>query len=187
MALSKLEQLYRQVIVDHYQHPHHHGLPNASANVQTVIVNPSCGDELTMEWALDGETITAVYFDGIGCSISQASASMVTDLFRGKTITEAKALAESFSDMVQGKIEKDEALGEAQVLAGVRNFPARIKCATLAFKAIEQLEKGKYRPAEDSIKLAEESKKTAEESIKPTEESKKTAEESIKGKIAKNK
>lgn len=140
MSLSKLEQLYRQVIVDHYQHPHHHGLPNEPGNFQTVIVNPSCGDELTMEWALDGDRIKGLYFDGVGCSISQASASIVTDLYKGKTIEEAKNLSIAFSQMVQGQQEGPEALGEARVLAGVKNFPARIKCATLAFKAIEQLE-----------------------------------------------
>ena len=127
MALSKLDNLYRQVILDHSSHPHHHGTLDASS--QTIeLNNPTC----------DG-VIKDIAFQGSGCSISTASASMMTDAVLGKTIAEATALAEDFSQLVQGnEVAEDEKLGDAAMLSGVAKFPARIKCATLAWKALEQ-------------------------------------------------
>ena len=127
MALSKLENLYRHVILDHSSHPHNYGtLENADEQIE--LNNP-----------MDGDTITAAKFSGHGCSISTASASMMTDVVIGKTKTEAVALAEEFFLLVQDKIEPNEKhLGEAIVLNGVAKFPARIKCATLAWKALER-------------------------------------------------
>ena len=138
MALSKLENLYRHVILDHSSHPHNYGtLENADEQIE--LNNPTCGDVITLQLAMDGDTITAAKFSGHGCSISTASASMMTDVVIGKTKTEAVALAEEFFLLVQDKIEPNEKhLGEAIVLNGVAKFPARIKCATLAWKALER-------------------------------------------------
>ena len=143
MALSKLDNLYRQVILDHSSHPHHHGtLGDASRKIE--MNNPTCGDVIELTVDLQGNVIQDIAFQGSGCSISTASASMMTDAVLGKTIQEAQQLAENFSQLVLGnEVKKDEQLGDAAMLSGVAKFPARIKCATLAWKALEQaLEQG---------------------------------------------
>ena len=138
MALSKLDNLYRQVILDHSSHPHHHGTLDASS--QTIeLNNPTCGDVIELDVAIEDGVIKDIAFQGSGCSISTASASMMTDAVLGKTIAEATALVEDFSQLVQGnEVAEDEKLGDAAMLSGVAKFPARIKCATLAWKALEQ-------------------------------------------------
>ncbi|KAF1299344.1 SUF system NifU family Fe-S cluster assembly protein [Enterococcus sp. JM4C] len=138
MALSKLDNLYRQVILDHSSHPHHHG--TLAESTQTIEMNnPTCGDVIQLELSLEDDVIKAIAFDGSGCSISTASASMMTDAVMGKTVAEAEDLIHNFSELVQGKEVKDEdSLGDAAMLSGVAKFPARIKCATLAWKALEQ-------------------------------------------------
>ena len=139
MALNKLDNLYRQVILDHSAHPHHRG--KLSDSTKTIEMNnPTCGD-----------VITDIAFSGSGCSISTASASMMTDAVIGKPVSEAEHLAVIFAQMVQGNPipEKDEeALGDAAMLSGVAKFPARIKCSTLAWKALGKAltdEQGKAR------------------------------------------
>lgn len=138
MALSKLDNLYRQVILDHSSHPHHHGTLGGST--QTVeLNNPTCGDVIELQLTIQDETIQEIAFDGSGCSISTASASMMTDAVIGKNVAEAMQLIEAFSTLVQGKeVIEEEKLGDAAMLSGVAKFPARIKCATLAWKALEQ-------------------------------------------------
>lgn len=138
MALSKLENLYRQVILDHSSHPHHHGtLTESSQNVE--MNNPTCGDVIELQVAIQGDVIENIAFSGSGCSISTASASMMTDAVIGKTVAEAEELAEYFSQLVQGnEVPEAEKLGDALILKNVSKFPARIKCATLAWKALEQ-------------------------------------------------
>lgn len=138
MALSKLDNLYRQVILDHSSHPHHHGQLEASTkNIE--MNNPTCGDVIKLDVHIEDDVIKDIAFNGSGCTISTASASMMTDAVVGKTVEEAKALAEDFSQMVQGNdIDDDEKLGDAAILSGVSKFPARIKCATLAWKALGQ-------------------------------------------------
>lgn len=138
MALTKLDQLYRQVILDHSSHPHHHG-KLADATNQIELLNPTCGDVLQLQLVVKDQLIKDIRFDGSGCTISQASASMMTDAVIGKTVSEALALADQFSLLVQGKdVPKLEELGDAALLNGVAKFPARIKCATLSWKALEK-------------------------------------------------
>lgn len=138
MALSKLDNLYRQVILDHSSHPHHHGtLTESSGKVE--MNNPTCGDVIELQVAIQDNIIKDIAFSGNGCSISTASASMMTDVVIGKTLVEAEKLADDFSQLVQGNdVQEEEKLGDAAMLSGVAKFPARIKCATLAWKALEQ-------------------------------------------------
>lgn len=138
MGLSKLDQLYRQVILDHSQHPHHYGtLDEATHTVE--LNNPTCGDVIQLHLVIENDHITNIRFSGHGCTISKASASMMTDLMIGKTLEEALQLGKQFSLLVQGEEVQDvEALGDAILLSGVAKFPARIKCATLSWKALEK-------------------------------------------------
>ncbi|MDN6639572.1 MAG: SUF system NifU family Fe-S cluster assembly protein [Tetragenococcus sp.] len=138
MALSKLENLYRQVILDHSSHPHNHGtLENSSQHIE--MNNPTCGDVIFLELQKKDGIIKDIAFSGHGCSISTASASMMTEIVKGKTVEEAMALAEDFSLLVQDKdVTNEEELGEAEMLRGVSKFPARIKCATLSWKALQK-------------------------------------------------
>lgn len=140
MGLSKLDTLYRQVILEHSSHPHHQGQLKNTANLQEIeLHNPTCGDVITLQIALKDGKISDIAFSGSGCSISTASASMMTEVVLGKTVEEAKALVLEFSEMVQGKeIPHLEELGDAALLSGVAKFPARIKCSTLAWKALYQ-------------------------------------------------
>ena len=139
MALSKLDQLYRQVILDHSNFPRHKGIQTEKTAEVIELNNPTCGDVLQLQLELsDDGHITSARFDGQGCSISMASASMMSDAIIGKTIDEAVSLAEDFSSLVQGETVDEEPLGDAALLAGVQKFPARIKCATLAWKALER-------------------------------------------------
>ncbi|MBP1039510.1 SUF system NifU family Fe-S cluster assembly protein [Vagococcus sp. BWB3-3] len=139
MALSRLDNLYRQVILDHSSHPHHHGVLDESTT-EIEMNNPTCGDVIQLQMKLTPENVIEdIRFDGSGCSISTASTSMMTDVVIGKTTSEALALIDSFSELVQGKdVAKLDALGDAQILSGVAKFPARIKCATLGWKALER-------------------------------------------------
>ena len=138
MALSKLDSLYMAVVSDHSKHPHHRGKV-ADAEV-LELHNPTCGDVIELSLRIDEDgKIADIAFDGAGCTISTASASMMTDAVLGKTKAQALELAEIFSRMVQGQQEDvQERLGEAALLAGVAKFPQRIKCATLSWKALEK-------------------------------------------------
>jgi nitrogen fixation NifU-like protein len=140
MALSKLDNLYRQVILDHSSHPHHHGTLDDSTK-KIEMNNPTCGDVIELDLSVKDGIIEKIAFSGNGCSISTASASMMTDAVVGKTVEEASAMVEEFSQMVQGNelSEKaEEELGDASILSGVSKFPARIKCSTLAWKALNK-------------------------------------------------
>ncbi|WP_239256758.1 Fe-S cluster assembly sulfur transfer protein SufU [Listeria ilorinensis] len=138
MSSRKLDQLYRQVIMDHYKNPRNKGeLPDS--NVTIDLNNPTCGDQIHLHLKIDGDKITAASFTGDGCSISMASASMMTQSVVGHTEKEALEMSHQFSEMVQGhthEVIDDE--GDVEALAGVAKFPARIKCATLAWKAMEK-------------------------------------------------
>ncbi len=138
MALTKLDQLYRAVILDHSQSPRRRGELD-KATTQIELKNPTCGDVIQVQLALENSKITDVRFDGSGCTISMASASMMTDTILNKTVEEALALSEQFSQVVLGnETEKKRELGDAMMLSGVSKFPARIKCATLSWKALEK-------------------------------------------------
>jgi nitrogen fixation protein NifU and related proteins len=134
-----LAELYQELILDHYRRPRNQGVLEAHSR-HVALANPVCGDELELDLLLDGDTITDVRFSGHGCSISQASASMMTQLIKGKTVAEARQLAARFSEMMHGSAEasRDRALGEARALAGVARFPVRVKCALLGWNALEE-------------------------------------------------
>ncbi|WP_342514791.1 Fe-S cluster assembly sulfur transfer protein SufU [Sporosarcina sp. FSL K6-1522] len=138
MSTNKLDQLYRSVIMDHYKNPRNKGVIEES-NVTIDMNNPTCGDVIHLTLQMDGDVVRHAKFEGEGCSISMASASMMTQIVQGKSAEEAVKLAHVFSDMMLGK-EVDESidLGDIEALSGVAKFPARIKCATLAWKAMEK-------------------------------------------------
>ena len=131
----ELDALYQEIILDHYKHPHHRGL-REPYDVEVHHVNPTCGDEVTLRVHLAGETVVDVSYDALGCSISQAAASVMTDLVIGRSLEEATALHEDFLALMQGKDEPDEdRLEDGVAFAGVAKFPARIKCALLSWMA----------------------------------------------------
>jgi nitrogen fixation NifU-like protein len=136
---DELDYLYREVILDHYRSPRNQkSLPNA--DVKAEGFNPFCGDEITVALALDGDgRIQDVSFKGRGCSISQASASMMSEALKGKTLEEAEAISAQFRTMMQGKelpeSQKAE-LEELEALQGVCKFPVRIKCALLGWATL---------------------------------------------------
>ncbi|WP_125767781.1 Fe-S cluster assembly sulfur transfer protein SufU [Companilactobacillus furfuricola] len=137
MALSKLDNLYRQVILDHSAHPHHHGQLDDSTN-QIELKNPTCGDVLQLDVKVEDNKITDIAFSGYGCTISQASASMMTDAVLNKDVSVAEDMVEDFSNMILGEKTDTGILQDAAILKGVSQFPARIKCATLAWKALHK-------------------------------------------------
>lgn len=131
-----LNSLYQEVILDHYKRPHHKGLK--SGDIQVHHLNPSCGDEVTLSLHMDGDKVAELTWDGQGCSISQASISIMSDLMIGKSKDEATRLLDAFTEMMQskGQDQGDENLLEDGVaLAGVSKYPARIKCALLGWMA----------------------------------------------------
>lgn len=137
MALSKLDNLYRAVILDHSSNPRHAGELQTGCMVD--LNNPTCGDVIRLTVELDGDKISNIAFSSHGCTISTASASMMTVAVLGKTKAQALELAKLFSAMVTGEEdERQEALGDAQFLAGVSKFPARVKCSTLAWNALKK-------------------------------------------------
>jgi len=142
MSHINLDTLYRQVIMDHYKHPRNRGtFEDESLTVE--MNNPTCGDRIFLQFKLDGDVVEDVRFTGEGCSISLASASMMTQAIKGKKIDEALQMSEIFSKMMLGQEVDIEAFGleDIEALQGVANFPARIKCATLAWKAMEKVNK----------------------------------------------
>jgi nitrogen fixation NifU-like protein len=135
----QLDQLYQEIILDHYKRPHGRGLREPSAT-EVHHVNPTCGDEITLRVAADGSTITDVSWEGQGCSISQASASVLHELVTGADVGRALRVHEAFVELMQskGQLEPDEAtLGDAIAFAGVAKYPARIKCALLSWMAFK--------------------------------------------------
>jgi nitrogen fixation protein NifU and related proteins len=136
---SNLDQLYRQVIMDHYKNPRNKGTLEDGA-LTINMNNPTCGDRIQLHLKVEDGKIESAKFDGEGCSISLASASMMTQAVKGKSVEDAVKLAKIFYDMMLGNDYDDESfdLGDIEALQGVSKFPARIKCATLAWKAMEQ-------------------------------------------------
>jgi nitrogen fixation NifU-like protein len=133
-----LRELYQEVIFDHNRNPRNFRIiEQADRTVEGF--NPLCGDRLTLYLTLTGDVITDASFQGSGCAISTASVSLMTDIVKGKTITDAERLFKQFHEMTIGKEEHInlEALGKLAVLAGVREYPARVKCATLAWHTLD--------------------------------------------------
>jgi nitrogen fixation protein NifU and related proteins len=132
-----VDSLYQEIILDHYKNPHHRGL-REPFDAEVHHLNPTCGDEITLRVQLDGETIKDVSYDSEGCSISQASASVMADLVIGKDLDTATSTYDEFLTLMQskGQIDPDEeVLEDAIAFAGVSKYPARVKCALLAWMA----------------------------------------------------
>ena len=136
---NNLDQLYRSVIMDHYKNPRNKGsLEEDSVTID--MNNPTCGDRIHLTLKVEDGIVKDAKFDGEGCSISMSSASMMTQIIKGKKVEEALELADIFSKMMLGEefdVDKYD-LGDVEALQGVAKFPARIKCATLAWKAMEK-------------------------------------------------
>lgn len=139
MSFNNLDQLYRKVIMDHYKNPRNHGALEDEA-ITINMNNPTCGDRIQLHLKVEDDTVSDVKFSGEGCSISLSSASMMTEAIKGLPVQDALKLANVFSEMIQGKTYDagDLDLGDIEALQGVSKFPARIKCATLAWKALEK-------------------------------------------------
>ena len=136
---ARLSALYQEVILDHYRRPRNKGALEASTS-HASLRNPLCGDEVDVQVAIQDGKVADVKFGGRGCSISQASASMMTELVKGCTPDEVHALGERFAAMIRGNAEaaKDQALGQARALSGVSRFPTRVRCALIAWEAMER-------------------------------------------------
>ncbi len=135
--MMDLDSLYQEIILDHYKHPHHKGL-REPFEAEVHHVNPTCGDEVTLRVHLSEGVVEDVSYDAVGCSISQAAASVMTDLVIGKTIDEAMEIHGEFLALMQGRgaVEPDEdVLEDGIAFAGVAKFPARVKCALLSWMA----------------------------------------------------
>ena len=137
----RLEQMYQEVILDHYKHPQHKGLRDPF-DTEVHHVNPSCGDELTLRVKLseDGKTVNDVSYDAVGCSISQASTSVMAEEIVGRPVDEAMTKLQAFEKMIvsRGQEEGDEdIIGDGVAFSGVAKYPARVKCALLGWKAFQ--------------------------------------------------
>lgn len=134
-----VEAMYQEIILEHYREKHHSGL-REPFGAQVHHVNPTCGDEVTMRVEVEDDTVTDVSYDGVGCSISQASTSVMSDLVIGRSVGEALGLHEAFTEMMhsRGEAQPDEdTLEDAVAFVGVAKFPARVKCALLGWSAFK--------------------------------------------------
>ena len=142
MSTPALDSMYQQIILDHYKHPQHHGLL-ADFDAEVHHVNPTCGDEVTLRVSLDGDTVADIGWDGQGCSISQASTSVMSGLVVGRPVAEALKLQEQFLDLMQSQghaeltEDDEERLEDAVAFEGVSKYPARVKCALLGWMAMK--------------------------------------------------
>jgi nitrogen fixation NifU-like protein len=135
----QLDNLYQEVILDHYKHPENKGLA-ASYDAQVHHINPSCGDEITLNLTLQGDKVLAISWDGVGCSISQASVSIMSSLMMNKELSEAQTILDEFVALMQSKGNGSpdvSVLEDAVAFAGVSQYPARIKCALLGWMAFK--------------------------------------------------
>lgn len=137
--MVQLDTLYQDIILDHYKHPRGRGL-REPYDAEAHHVNPTCGDEVTLRVRMAGDTIEDVSYEGQGCSISQASASVLHELLCGRSVPDALAVQAAFSELLggRGQVEPDEeVLQDAVAFAGVARYPARVKCALLAWMAFK--------------------------------------------------
>jgi nitrogen fixation NifU-like protein len=133
----ELDELYRELILDHYRNPRNRE-PLESPAVVAEGYNPLCGDEVELRLNIEGDVISDVSFTGRGCSISQASGSMLTEAVKGKTVAQARALAALFTRMMTDpEFVPEEDVGDLEALQGVAKYPVRVKCATLAWHALQ--------------------------------------------------
>ena len=139
MSDLNLNSLYQQLILEHYRKPRNRGeLPDKTVEIH--MANPVCGDEIRLQLKVEGNRILDARHVGQGCSISQASVSMMTSLLKGRELKEAEGLARRFTDMMHGdeEVARDKTMGDLRALQGVSKFPVRIKCALLAFDALQE-------------------------------------------------
>src|ERR1700716_3738417 len=137
-----LESMYQEIILDHYKNPHGRGL-REPFDAESLQVNPTCGDEVTLRVKLEGDKVADISYESQGCSISQASTSVLTDLVVGHTLSEAFTTLDAFVDLMQGRgrVEPDEdVLEDGIAFAGVAKYPARVKCALLGWMAFKDAE-----------------------------------------------
>jgi nitrogen fixation NifU-like protein len=137
MTDAALDSLYQEIILDHYKNPHHAGLRDPF-EAEVHHVNPTCGDEVTLRVHVADGVVADVSYDAVGCSISQASASVMADLVIGKPVDEAMAVHQAFLEVMQGKgtvVPDEDVLEDGIAFAGVAKFPARVKCALLSWMA----------------------------------------------------
>jgi nitrogen fixation protein NifU and related proteins len=135
----QLDQLYQEIILDHYKHPHGRGL-REPFGAEAHHVNPTCGDEVTLRVKVTGDRVDDISYDGMGCSISQASASVLHELLRGRSYGQAMVVHEAFVELMSGRgqVTPDEdVLGDGIAFAGVARYPARVKCALLPWMAFK--------------------------------------------------
>lgn len=146
--MDEFRELYQQLILDHNKRPRNFG-PLADADRRANGVNPLCGDKVTVYVRLDGGRVADVHFDGSGCAISTASASVMTESLKGRTLEEVEALFERFHSLVAGELDPSgsENLGKLAAFSGVRDYPSRVKCATLAWHAM----RAALRKAEEPV------------------------------------
>ncbi|HKI57967.1 MAG TPA: SUF system NifU family Fe-S cluster assembly protein [Trueperaceae bacterium] len=130
-----LETLYKDVILEHYRRPHHRGRLEDASHTQEGV-NPSCGDELTLYLRVEDGVIRDVAFEGEGCAISQASASLMTDALEGVSVERARTLSGAFKAMIQGEPPTED-LGDLALLQGISKLHARVKCASLAWNTLD--------------------------------------------------
>lgn len=146
--MSDLRELYQEVILDHHKKPRNFRKQTGAIR-QVEGYNPLCGDKLTLYVKLDNDRITDISFEGSGCAISTASASMMTETLKGKTLPEAEVIFKAFHELVTSKTDQPQqigSLGKLAVFSGVREFPMRVKCATLAWHTFHAALEGKADP-----------------------------------------
>ncbi len=137
--MSDLNNLYRQVIMDHYKTPRNKGLVEDPAYVKFHIKNPSCGDDVTVQTKVEDGTITDIKHEGTGCSICCSSASVMSETLKGESVEHAEKIIHNYFEMIKGnEYDNDLDMGDAIVYSGVAKFPARMKCATVAWQAAEE-------------------------------------------------
>lgn len=135
--MSALDELYREVILEHYKSPRNHGRL-AEPDVATRGHNPLCGDDIEISLDVENDVVNDIRFQGKGCSISQASASMLTEAVKGKTTSEAREMIDAFKSMMHGDPISRDDMGDIEALQGVRKVPVRIKCALLAWTTLQE-------------------------------------------------
>ena len=141
--MNNINDLYRQVIMDHYKSPRNKGLKEGEGYHNLRLKNPSCGDDVTIQAKLENGVITSIRHEGRGCSICCSSASVMSEVLKGKTIEEAKAIIEDFYSLIKGEeVKNEDALEDAIAYQGVANFPARVKCATISWRALGAILEG---------------------------------------------
>jgi len=146
--MSDLRELYQEVILDHNKKPRNFGVLEGATQVAQGH-NPLCGDNVTVYLHVEGDTIQDISFNGSGCAISKASASLMTSALKGKTVAEAETIFQSFRELVTGPEASEEVLeemGKLAVFSGVRDYPARVKCASLAWHTVHNALQGKLEP-----------------------------------------